>query len=75
MLTKDSKRDILNSFLETIKSISDVEYQRKAWVYEVSPGLEAGQLKQAGKLEGAINSGLEQLAPSRKATCFKTAVN
>lgn len=32
MLTKDNRKDILNGFLETISSISDVEYQRKAWI-------------------------------------------
>lgn len=38
MLTEDNRKDILNSFLETIKSISDIEYQRKAWIRGEPPG-------------------------------------
>ena len=38
MLTEDNRKDILNSFLETIKSISDVEYQRRAWIRGEPPG-------------------------------------
>jgi hypothetical protein len=38
MLTEGNRTDILNSFLETIKSISDVEYQRRAWIQGEPPG-------------------------------------
>ncbi len=38
MLTKENRKDILNSLLETIKSISDVEYQRRAWIRGEPPG-------------------------------------
>lgn len=33
MLTEDSRKDILNSFLQTIQSISDIEYQKKVWIH------------------------------------------
>lgn len=38
MLTEENRRDILNSLLETIESISDVEYQKRAWVRGEPPG-------------------------------------
>jgi hypothetical protein len=38
MLTQDSRKDILNSFLGTIQSISDIEYQRRAWICGDPPG-------------------------------------
>lgn len=38
MLTEDNRKDILNSFLETIKSISDVKHQRRAWIRGEPPG-------------------------------------
>lgn len=38
MLTEDNRKDILNSFLETIKSISDIAYQRRAWIFGEPPG-------------------------------------
>jgi len=38
MLTKENRKDILNSLLETIKSISDLEYQRRAWIRGEPPG-------------------------------------
>lgn len=38
MLTKENRKDILNSLLETIKSISDIEYQRRAWIRGEPPG-------------------------------------
>lgn len=38
MLTEENKKDILNSFLETIKSISDIPYQRRAWISGEPPG-------------------------------------
>lgn len=38
MLTEENRKDILNSLLETIKSISNVEYQRRAWIRGEPPG-------------------------------------
>jgi hypothetical protein len=38
MLTEDNRKDILNSFLETISSISDVAYQKRAWIRGEPPG-------------------------------------
>ena len=38
MLTEENRKDILNSFLETIKSISEVEYQRRVWIRGETPG-------------------------------------
>jgi hypothetical protein len=38
MLTEDNRKDILNGFLGTIKSISDIEYQRRAWIRGEPPG-------------------------------------
>lgn len=38
MLTKENRKDILNGLLETIKSISDLEYQRRAWIWGEPPG-------------------------------------
>jgi len=33
MLTEENRKDILNNFLETIKSISDIAYQKKVWIH------------------------------------------
>lgn len=33
MLTEENRKDILNSFLETIKSISDIAYQKRVWIH------------------------------------------
>lgn len=38
MLTEDNRKDILNFILETIRSISDIDYQRKAWISGEPPG-------------------------------------
>lgn len=38
MLTEENRKDILNNFLETIKSISDIAYQKRAWIRGVPPG-------------------------------------
>ncbi len=38
MLTEENRKDILNSFLETIKSISDIAYQKRAWIRGEPPG-------------------------------------
>ena len=38
MLTEENRKDILNSFLETIRSISDIAYQRRAWIRGEPPG-------------------------------------
>ncbi len=38
MLTKNERKDILNSVLEIIKSISDLEYQRRVWICGEIPG-------------------------------------
>jgi hypothetical protein len=38
MLTEENRKDILNSFLETIRSISDIAYQRRAWILGEPPG-------------------------------------
>ena len=38
MLTENNRKDILQGLLETIKSISDIEYQRRAWILGRPPG-------------------------------------
>ena len=38
MLTKEARKKILQSFLETIEWISDKEYQRRAWIRGEPPG-------------------------------------
>ncbi|MDE3046506.1 MAG: hypothetical protein KGJ02_07670 [Verrucomicrobiota bacterium] len=38
MLTEENKKDILDSFLKTIKSISDITYQKRAWIRGEPPG-------------------------------------
>ena len=37
MLTKEEKKQILNSLLETIKGISDKEYQKRVWIQGEGP--------------------------------------
>ena len=38
MLTEENRKDILNGLLETIESISDVEYQIRTWLQGKPPG-------------------------------------
>ena len=38
MLTEGKRKDILNGLLETIETISDAEYQRRAWIHGEAPG-------------------------------------
>lgn len=38
MMSEENRKDILDSFLETIKWISDTKYQKRAWIQGEPPG-------------------------------------
>lgn len=38
MLTEENRKDILNGLLDTIESISDINYQKRVWIDGIPPG-------------------------------------